>query len=157
MLITMFKKLLLLLPAILLASFAFTIVGCNQTDRPLDTDLIKNPKTADRKSTSNVPVIEFARNEFDFGRLIQGEKATYTFTYTNTGNADLIISKVSAVCGCTANNYTRESVKPGETGKVEVIFDSHGLRGIQNKTISVMTNTTPSTTVLRVKAQVVIP
>lgn len=152
----MFRK-VFIIPLALLAALAFSFVGCNQTEKPLETDLIRNPKTVDQKSKATGPLIEFNRNEFDFGRLIQGEKATYTFTFTNAGNADLIISKVSASCGCTASSYTREAVKPGETGKVEVVFDSHGLRGIQNKTVSVMTNTTPSTTVLRVKAQVALP
>jgi hypothetical protein len=138
--------------------FVFFISACNEPAKPLETDLINNPKSAgESNKQQNTPAIEFARLEYDFGRLIQGEKATYTFKYKNTGTADLILSKVSTSCGCTASSFTTTPVKPGGEGKVEIVFDSNGLRGIQNKTVTVLSNTSPSATVLRLKAQVALP
>jgi hypothetical protein len=136
------------------------LVGLQSCDRQggnLPTDLIRNPKTAEGEQNISMPEITFAKTEHDFGRLIQGEQVVYVFRFTNTGNSDLLISKVSASCGCTASKYTREPVKPGKEGKIEVTFDSNGQRGIQNKTITVLTNGRPQTTVLRIKAQVVTP
>jgi hypothetical protein len=143
--------LLFLIPATLL------FYGCGDASQPLDTDLIRNPKTAEGTAASQAPAIEFTRHEVDFGRLIQGEIATFIFRFKNTGNADLILSKVSADCGCTASKYTTKPVKPGEEGTIEVVFDSKGLRGVQNKVVTVLSNTSPSITSLRVKAQVVLP
>lgn len=131
------------------------LVACQGTNDKSPGNLIKNPKTAGGKKGNTIAEISFTNEEHDFGRLIQGEVVSHIFRYTNTGNADLIISKISASCGCTASKYTQGVVKPGEEGTVEVSFDSNGQRGIQNKTISVLTNGNPSAVVLRVKAQVV--
>lgn len=136
----------------------FIVSACNEPTKNLETDLINNPKSAvESGSQQKTPAIEFTRMEYDFGRLIQGERATYTFKFKNTGTADLILSKVSASCGCTASSFTTTPIKPGKEGKVEIVFDSNGLRGIQNKTVTVLSNTSPSTTVLRLKAQVALP
>jgi len=135
----------------------FSLAACQQQNKNIPTDLIKNPKSATGEQNIGMPEITFAKLEHDFGRLIQGEQLVYVFKFTNTGKSDLLISKVSASCGCTASKYTREPVKPGQEGKVEVTFDSNGQRGIQNKTITVLTNGRPQSVVLRVKAQVVTP
>lgn len=136
----------------------FFVSACNEPTKTLETDLISNPKSAgESDKQQKTPAIEFTRMEYDFGRLIQGERATYTFKFKNTGTADLILSKVSASCGCTASSYTTTPIKPGKEGKVEIVFDSNGLRGIQNKTVTVLSNTRPSSTVLRLKAQVALP
>jgi hypothetical protein len=136
----------------------FFISACDEPAKPLETDLINNPKSAvESDKQQKTPAIEFKRLEYDFGRLIQGERATYTFKFKNTGTADLILSKVSASCGCTASSFTTTPIKPGKEGTVEIVFDSNGLRGIQNKTVTVLSNTSPSTTVLRLKAQVALP
>lgn len=131
--------------------------SCGQRNQSLPSDLIRNPKSAEGEKQVSMPEITFTKTEHDFGRLIQGEQVVYVFKFRNTGNADLLISKVSASCGCTASKYTREPVKPGQEGKIEVTFDSNGQRGIQNKTVTVLTNGRPQTTVLRIKAQVVTP
>lgn len=133
------------------------MASCGQRGGNLPSDLIRNPKSAEGDQQLSMPEITFSKSEHDFGRLIQGEQVVYVFRFTNTGSSDLLISKVSASCGCTASKFTRDPVKPGKEGKIEVTFDSNGQRGIQNKTITVLTNGRPQTTVLRIKAQVVTP
>jgi hypothetical protein len=129
-----------------------------QTDGKLPTDLINNPMSAsDQKSENTLPEITFEKTTHDYGRLIQGEKVSYSFKYTNTGTADLLISNVTAGCGCTVPRFTRDPIKPGENGTINVIFDSHGRRGFQNKSVTVISNTIPNTTALNVKAIIVVP
>jgi hypothetical protein len=129
-----------------------------QTDGKLPTDLINNPMSAsDQKSENTLPEITFEKTTHDYGRLIQGEKVSYSFKYTNTGTADLLISNVTAGCGCTVPRFTRDPIKPGENGTVTVIFDSQGRRGFQNKSVTVISNTIPNTTALNVKAIIVVP
>ena len=142
---------------IMLLALIFGLGSCGQQGGSLPSDLIRNPKSAEGEQNIAMPEITFAKTEHDFGRLIQGEQVVYVFKFTNTGNSDLLISKVSASCGCTASKFTRDPIRPGKEGKIEVTFDSNGQRGVQNKTVTVLTNGKPQTTVLRIKAQVVTP
>lgn len=122
------------------------------------SDIVKNPNTAGGKSDAgNMPVMEFEKDFHDFGKLIQGEKVSYNFKFTNSGKSDLIISKVSSSCGCTVPDFPKTPVKPGETNKITVKFDSEGRRGFQNKSITILSNTQPNSAVLRIKAQIVLP
>ncbi len=140
---------------LILVPFFFFACQSNNDDR--STRLVNNPKSATESDRKEVAQITFTNIEHDFGRLIQGEKVVHIFKFKNSGNADLIVSQVSASCGCTASKFTKDPLKPGEEGKIEVTFDSNGQRGIQNKTITVISNGLPQTTVLRLKAQVTTP
>jgi hypothetical protein len=149
-----FRKLFLLiiLPVLIVSC------GGGGNDEKLPADLIKNPMSAsDKKSEKDLPAISFEKTTHDYGRLIQGEKVSYAFQFSNTGTADLIISNVGASCGCTVPSFPRHPIKPGETGTINVVFDSNNRRGFQNKTVTVLTNTHPNTTNLRVKATIVVP
>jgi hypothetical protein len=58
---------------------------------------VKNPATAegiDPKVAETMPIITFDKLTYDLGRVVQGEKLTYSFKFTNTGKSDLIISNV---------------------------------------------------------------
>jgi hypothetical protein len=146
--------------------FIFTILllkffSCDnqQTDNDkLPSDLVNNPKSATEITTEKpVPAITFQKTEHDFGRVIQGEKITYNFKFKNTGTGDLIITRVSASCGCTAPAFTRDPVKPGDDGIVRVTFDSENRMGFQNKIVTVVSNSQPANQNLRIKAQVIVP
>jgi hypothetical protein len=104
-----------------------------------------------------LPKIEFKETIHDFGTVIEGEKVMYTFVFKNSGKTDLLISGVSASCGCTATKFTKEAIPPGEEGTITVTFDSRKRRGFQNKSVTVSANTQPNKTVLRIKAKVVSP
>ena len=70
------------------------------------------------------------------------------------GHEDLLLVRVSSSCGCTVPSYSTEPIKPGQKGLIEVIFDTRGRKGVQNKTITVITNATPNKTLLKIKANV---
>jgi len=135
------------------------LVSCeNNNNSKIDTEVINNPKSADGKlKPYEKAQITFNKTEHDFGKIIQGELVKTTFRYTNTGKVDLLISKVSTTCGCTVADYTRDPVKPGKKGTVDIIFDSRGKKGHQNKTVTVLSNATSNRTTLRVKANIVQP
>ena len=106
---------------------------------------------------SDLPVITFDKESHDFGKVTQGEKVTFNFKFKNTGKSDLLITSVNTSCGCTASEFPREAIKPGEQRSLRVTFDSQGRKGIQNKTVTVVSNCQPDTKVLRIKAMVVTP
>ena len=122
----------------------------------LSGDLVTNPKSA-KQSIDAQPVIQFDKTEFDFGKILQGEVVSYTFHFTNAGNAPLIISGVDKSCGCTASDFPREPIAPGQKGDIKITYDSKGHHGIQSKTLVVKSNTNPSYTNLRIKAEVRTP
>ena len=100
--------------------------------------------------------ISFDHTEHDFGEIAQGEKVGCIFKYENTGRENLIIQKASGSCGCTVPRWKKEPTPPGGSGQLEVIFDSSGRSGIQNKTITVTSNSSNKITILRIKADVLI-
>lgn len=130
----------------------------NESDGKLSTDLINNPNSAEGSTDdSDLPKIKFKRTEHDFGKIVDGVKVTIKFPFTNVGKKDLIIMQVKASCGCTATRYTKEVVKPGKSGFVELTFDSSRRRGFNNKTAMVVHNGQPNTTVLKITAEVLGP
>lgn len=82
-------------------------------------------------------ILTFETESFDFGSITEGEKPTYTFRFTNTGDSPLTISHVQPSCGCTAPSYSTEAVHPNDAGEITVEFNSEGRPGDFNKTISV--------------------
>ena len=109
---------------LLLAAFCISCAG-NQ------------PKTDAQKG---MPQISFDDESFNFGTIAQGEKVSHTFKFRNIGDGPLQITDVTTSCGCTASKYSLEPVAPGESGTVEVIFDSYGREGKQLKSANVWTN-----------------
>jgi len=145
--------------AIFTISLLIIISSCaNNEKEDINSNLIQNPNTASGKTDStSLPKITFNEEFFDFGVIIQGEKVSHTFRFTNTGNSNLIISNVSAGCGCTVPKYSTEPIAPGGKGEVEVTFDSAGREGVQSKSVTVIANTQPNRIELRFISEVVVP
>ena len=141
-------------------SAAIITTSCNQNadQKEITTDLVNNPASATVDSTSDeLPVFEFASEIHDFGTISQGEKVSYSFRFKNSGKTDLIISSAKGSCGCTVPEYPKNPIAPGEEGKIDVVFDSDGKSGKQNKTITIVANTYPSTKVLTIAGEVIAP
>lgn len=98
--------------------------------------------------TGALTTIAFETKKFTFEDAVSGDKVEATFEFTNTGNEALLISDVKTSCGCTASDYPKEPVAPGEKGTIKAVFDTAGKTGSQTKNITVMTNTEPSANVL---------
>ena len=91
--------------------------------------------------------------EVNFGRMKQGDKKAFTFTFINTGTADLEIEMVSA-CECTTVEYPTKPIKPGQKGQIKMLFDSTDEPGMIEKTLDVIHNCKPPVTELKYKANV---
>ena len=88
---------------------------------------------------ANAPTMDFDSKEYSFGGIKQGEKVTHSFKFKNNGKRDLIIHKTRSSCGCTTAEVPKV-VKPGESGEIKVIFNSAHKSGVQNKTVTLITN-----------------
>lgn len=82
-------------------------------------------------------VLYFDTLEHDFGTLQEGDKPTYTFTFTNTGDEALRLLHVRPSCGCTTPSYTTDPVEPGAQGEIVVEYDSEGRPGEFSKSINI--------------------
>lgn len=102
-----------------------------------------------------VAKISFDKTEHDFGKIREGEKASYRFRVKNPGTVPLRITDVKPSCGCTVPAWTKDPIPPGGEGFVEVIFDSQGRSGEQLKTVTVFANTDPPSHILRFRGIVV--
>jgi hypothetical protein len=148
--------------AFVITSFILSIVflvSCSSNENSsLSGDIVNNPNTANGKSDRSVlPAFTFTEEVHDFGKIIEGESVSYDFKFKNSGKSDLLISDVSTSCGCTVPTFTKEPIRPGQSGVIKVTFSSAGKRGFQSKTIVIVANTQPNTTQLRIKALVVSP
>lgn len=104
----------------------------------------------------NAPAIDFNERVYDFAEVKEGTKVEYTFKIINKGKSDLLIRSVKASCGCTAANPTTNVIKPGTNTDLKVVFDSTGKVGLQNKTITIISNDpNQATSILRISGTVV--
>ena len=98
--------------------------------------------------------ITFAENAWDFGTIDEGDAVTHIFTFTNTGDNPLIIDRCKGSCGCTVPQCPKEPIAPGETGEIEVKFNSKGKKNKQTKTVTINANTVPEQTRITISADV---
>ena len=143
---------------IILLILIISLFSCSNEQSKVPANVVNIPNSASgNDDLDGLPVIEFAALEHDFGKVIQGEVVSYSFKFKNTGKSDLLIANISAACGCTASEYPRTPVRPGEEQSIVVTFNSAGKTGFQNKTLEVAANTQPSNTILTIKAMVFTP
>lgn len=103
-----------------------------------------------------VAKIEFKTDVIDYGTIEKGADGIRIFEFTNTGDAPLIISSVKSTCGCTVPKKPKGPIMPGETGEIEVKYDTNRVNPIR-KTITVISNAETPTIALKIKGLVVDP
>lgn len=84
--------------------------------------------------------VVFVEDSFDFGDITQGDRVEHTFEFENSGDQPLILSNVLTTCGCTASDWPREPIAPGDLATIKVTFNSAGKLGVQNKIITIVSN-----------------
>lgn len=89
--------------------------------------------------------IKFEKTTYDFGTFSESTPVQKcTFTFTNVGDAPLIIHQAIASCGCTIPQYTKKPVAPGEKGTLSVTYNGKGrFPGHFKKSITLRTNGKP--------------
>jgi len=99
-------------------------------------------------------LIFFEKTEHDLGRILQGETVGYNFLFRNEGEAPLIVQEARAGCGCTVPKFSNEPVQQGESGSIEVKFDSSGREGKQKKSVTILSNAREGTIKLTLTADI---
>ena len=100
------------------------------------------------------PKIEFKSNVVDYGEIIKGSDGIRIFTFINSGDMPLEITKVYSSCGCTIPKKPEAPIAPGEAGEIQVKYDTNRVGPIR-KTITVNSNSAETPIVsLKIKGTV---
>lgn len=115
----------------------------------------RKPVYQEKAESMKATSVEFENEEYDFGKAKDGEIVRYTFTFTNTGKNPLTIQRAKASCGCTVPTWSKEPIAPGESGSIDIEFDTTHKVGMQTKTVVVTGNFEGNINkVLRIKGEV---
>lgn len=102
------------------------------------------------------PKITFNEYRYDFGNVKEkGGNVTHSFTFTNTGDANLLIIDATATCGCTRPEYPKKPIAPGKTGTIKVTYMPVGRPGPIDRTVTVRTNGSPKKVRLKIVGNVI--
>ncbi len=97
--------------------------------------------------------ISFKETIIDYGTIENGEDGKRTFEFKNIGNAPLIFSRIFSSCGCTIPKKPEKPILPGESGSIEVEYDTKRT-GLFQKAITVNSNAKTPNVILRIKGEV---
>ena len=97
--------------------------------------------------------ISFESDVVDYGEVEYEGDGVREFKFTNTGDDILIIASVYATCGCTVPKKPEDPIKPGESGVIEVKYDTKRVGPIR-KTITVYSNASEVPYSLKIKGTV---
>lgn len=84
--------------------------------------------------------IRFKHIEYDFGDRVSGDRLSHRFAFKNNGNCDLHIEKIESTCSCTAALSSDDIISPGDSGSIEVIFETGNRTGLSEKQILVFSD-----------------
>jgi len=104
-------------------------------------------------SQENQADIKFDETIIDYGEVEFESDGKRIFKFKNIGNAPLVFQRISSSCGCTIPKKPEKPIEPGETGEIEVEYDTKRV-GLFMKAISVISNSKNPSTVLRIKGEV---
>ena len=99
--------------------------------------------------------INFKQATFKFPKTKEGVVLEHSYSFTNTGNAPLIISDYKVECSCTKVFLPIEPILPGKSGIIKAVVDTdRTATGMISKSVRIVANTEPSVTEVAIKATV---
>ncbi|MDX1462302.1 MAG: DUF1573 domain-containing protein [Marinirhabdus sp.] len=132
-----------------LSAFIFTSCKNDASEKVNEENVAA---AADRDvNAGKFPVMSFDKTVHDFGTIDQGTNVEHRFTFTNTGDAPLVIVDAKSSCGCTVPEKPEGPIAPGETGELLVKFNGSGKNQV-SKTVTITANTQAGKETLQIKA-----
>ncbi|HEY8955120.1 DUF1573 domain-containing protein [Chitinophaga sp.] len=122
----------------LLACGSLLVAACNNNAK--NNTAAAAAGNGQKNEAGQSSALTFEEKVHNFGEIVAGEKVEYSFKFTNTGTSPLLIEDAISSCGCTVPEWPKEPIKPGQSGYMKVIFDSHGKSGYTEKEVSVKIN-----------------
>ena len=137
------KSIKLSILALFIASASFAQVKDSKViaTKELKTETTKVeaiPAEVKTPATPAQSAIKWDQEMHDFGDIEKGKPVTYEFSFTNNTKETILITNVRPACGCTAANYTKTPIKPGEKGMVAATFNAAN-GGVFQKSVTITT------------------
>ncbi len=144
----------------LLVSFGGPLMAQNAVATPPSTSELKpavaaqpSPAPAVEAAKPGGGIFKFEEETHDFGEMMQGGDASYTFKFQNVGTEDIVITLAKGSCGCTVPKWSTEPVHPGEFGEIAVKYDSNRIGGI-NKNVTLISNAAGGEKLIYIKGNI---
>ena len=97
---------------------------------------------------------KFKTETIDYGKVAKGSDGVRVFEFTNVGDKPIVVTDVKSSCGCTIPKKPKGPVAPGETGLIEVKYDTKNKVGPIRKTVTVYSNADEPVKALKIKGEV---
>lgn len=109
-----------------------------------------------KNEKKNESLIYFPKTTHDFGTIEEySGEVKIDFEFTNAGKDPLVVLDVEASCGCTVPTWTTDSILPGNSGIIQVVYDPTNRPGSFSKTVTVTSNGKQPVTVLSIEGMAI--
>lgn len=105
---------------------------------------------------SDGTIIKFKNAEHDFGSIAFRKPSEYLFEFTNVGNNELRIDKVTTLCEQTKVEYSEKVIPAGKNGLIKVVYAAAS-PGTFYKKVQIHYNGKGSPAILTIKGLVEFP
>lgn len=126
------------------AAFTACNEGENKTESAATTQVASATPT-EASAPEALTSIQWLDSTFDKGTIAEGEKLEIVYRFKNTGDKPLVIKSAKGSCGCTVPEKPDAPIAAGKEGFIKATFDSNNRPGPNHKTVTVESNTNPST------------
>jgi predicted membrane protein len=80
-------------------------------------------KTSDKKEPLARKMLQWDNDFVEYGKVKKGEKREHVYKFKNISKEDINIM-ICTACDCTTLDWTTKTIKPGESGQINTIFNS---------------------------------
>jgi len=94
----------------------------------------------DATSAAKAPKIKFEKQDHHFGTVKEGAAVSFNYKFTNEGKEALVIRKLVPACKCIFFEIPKYELAPGESSFVRLTLNTKDREGIQNKHLTIITN-----------------
>lgn len=112
------------------------------------------PARPNYETSIETSTVVWKSESIEVGEIPQNKPKEVRFEFKNNGKVPVVIKEVKASCGCTATDYTKTPVKPGETATVVATYNA-AAKGAFSKTVTVTTSAEEAPKVLSFKGTVI--
>ena len=140
---------------ITLVVMGLSFTSCKEdATKKIKTENLEVAKERDSEIKMGGPRFKFDKTEHDFGTINEGDVVETVFAFTNVGKSELIITSAKGSCGCTVPEWPKAPILPGESREIKVKFNSTSRTNLQQKQVTLITNTDQGKEILKIKATV---
>ncbi len=107
--------------AYLLISF-FTFSCTAQSSKTAIKEEVK-PAATEKKVSPARQMLKWDNDFIEYGKVKKGDKREHTYRFQNISKEDVNIM-ICTACDCTTLDWTSKTIKPGEFGEINTIFNS---------------------------------